>query len=83
MDIQAIGLQGWRKPYKDRKRSDIRGVLSPTLFIIMFNDLMDLLEQENLEAFAYADDLAIVGVGKRKLNKAIRVVEGWTERNRM
>ena len=49
----------------------------------MFNDLMEILEEENLEAFAYADDLAITGKGKWQLNRAIRVVERWAERNRM
>ena len=38
------------------------GVLSPTLFIIMFNDLIEELERNNLKIFAYADDLAVTGI---------------------
>ena len=37
------------------------GVLSPTLFLIMFNDLLNELEDAGFDIFAYADDLAIVG----------------------
>ena len=36
-------------------------VLSPTLFLIMFTDLLNELEEAGLDVFAYADDLAIVG----------------------
>ena len=51
------------------------GVLSPTLFIIMFNDLMVNLKQNQLDAFAYADDLAVVGYDKGRLLKAIDIIE--------
>ena len=51
------------------------GVLSPTLFLIMFNDLIKELKEKKLEALAYADDLAIVGVGKQELKKAITTIE--------
>ena len=43
------------------------GVLSPTLFIIMFNDLLEELEKVGVEVFAYADDLAIHGFDEDKL----------------
>ena len=43
------------------------GVLSPTLFIIMFNDLMTELKRNKYISFAYADDLAVVGFLKCRL----------------
>jgi retron-type reverse transcriptase len=36
------------------------GVLSPALFIIMFNDLISELDDLGFEVFAYADDLAVI-----------------------
>jgi hypothetical protein len=36
------------------------GVLSPALFIIMFNDLISQLDNLGFEVFAYADDLAVI-----------------------
>jgi len=40
------------------------GVLSPTLFLIMFDDLMVELHNKGFQIFAYADDLAIMGKGE-------------------
>jgi hypothetical protein len=39
------------------------GVLSPALFIIMFNDLVDSLTKLGYDVFAYADDLAVIVKG--------------------
>ena len=50
-------------------------MLSPTLFLIMFNDLIEELDIMGYEVFAYADDLAIVGYHKSKLKKCIRITE--------
>jgi hypothetical protein len=47
----------------------------------MFNDLMKKLKEANYNAFAYADDLAIIGICKTKLLKAIDIVEQWAEDN--
>ena len=49
----------------------------------MFNDLMDRLKKEELHALAYADDLAVVGICKTKLLKAINIIEEWTEENKL
>ena len=49
----------------------------------MFNDLIKELKEKKLEALAYADDLAIIGVGKTELKKAITTTERWIARNRM
>ena len=43
------------------------GVLSPSLFLIMFNDLIVELDKNKFEAFAYAGDLAIVGYHEDRL----------------
>ena len=53
-------------------------MLSPKLFLIMFNDLLNKLEEEGLEIFAFADDLAIVGMTNVKLKQAMRIAENWT-----
>ena len=50
-------------------------VLSPTLFNIMFNDLMITLNLNKLICLAYADDLAVVGYKTTQLTKAINVIE--------
>ena len=57
--------------------------MSPTLFLIMFNDLLIELNYRGLLTYAYADDLAIVGKTKRSLLEAIKIVEDWTKRNLM
>ena len=50
-------------------------MISPTLFIIMFNDLMKELNEKGFIALAYADDLAIIGFNKSELRRAIDTVE--------
>ena len=59
------------------------GVTSPTLFLIMFNDLMEKLKDNGLNAMAYADDLVIIGVSKANLLKAIDIVEDWVAMNKL
>ena len=59
------------------------GVLLPTLFIIMFDDLIKELEKKGYEIFAYADDLAIVGLGIRKLKGVIKTTKRWSDKNGM
>jgi hypothetical protein len=41
----------------------------------MFNDLIKELKEKKLETLAYADDLAIIGIGKPELKKAITAIE--------
>jgi len=41
----------------------------------MFNDLMERLKKGKFNAFAYADDLAIIGICKANLLDAINIVE--------
>ena len=33
--------------------------------------------------YAYADDLAIIGKDKEKLEEAITIVQNWTDKNKM
>ena len=51
------------------------GVLSPTLFITMFDGLIEELKEQNLEVLAYADDLAVIEIGENELTKAITTIE--------
>ena len=51
------------------------GVLSPLLFLITFNDLLEELEENNELSFAYADDLAVVGETLEDLKKIIEIIE--------
>ena len=49
----------------------------------MFNDLIEKLVKEGYDVFAYADDLAIVGNGRIRLENAINICENWTRENQM
>ena len=48
--------------------------MSPTLFLILFNDLLEELSKKGYKVFAYTDDLAIMGKNKFKLKDAIDIV---------
>ena len=41
----------------------------------MFDDLVDKLKKEGYKVFAYADDLAVIGYGRRDLKRVIRICE--------
>ena len=41
----------------------------------MFNDLIQKLDEEGIKVYAYADDLAGIGVGEFLLEKAIKIIE--------
>lgn len=49
----------------------------------MFNDLMKRLRENKHDAFAYADDLAIIGLCKANLLDAINIVEQWVDDNKL
>ena len=53
------------------------GMLSPDLFNIYINDLINILEEAGLNPIAYADDLAVLCDGEDKLNEAINIIEAW------
>ena len=47
----------------------------------MFNDLLNKLEENDYEIFAFADDLAIVGMTNARLKRAMRITEEWAQEN--
>ena len=53
------------------------GILSPDLFVITFNTLMQKLKKEGMDIFAYADDLVITQNGKIKMKKTTKIIEEW------
>ena len=44
---------------------------------------MTELRKNNISAFAYADDLVMVGICKANLLKAINIVEQWAMTNKI
>ena len=53
------------------------GTLSPTLFTVFMDDLLIQLDKKGYHVFAYADDIAIMGSGEKKLTKAWQTVWNW------
>ena len=53
------------------------GTLSPTLFTVFMDDLLIQLDKKGYHVFAYADDIAILGSGEKKLLKAWQTVWNW------
>lgn len=64
------------------------GVLSPILFLVFINDIVDRLPQ-GVSASLFADDLAIWSsdvdpqVARKNIQKALVVLEAWTKRWKM
>lgn len=56
---------------------------SPTLFLTMFNDLIEKLETAGFTVLAFADDLSVIGIDEENLRKAIKICEDWSEENEM
>ena len=44
---------------------------------------MNKLKKNMINAYAYADDLAMIGICKANLLKAINIVEGWARENNL
>ena len=51
------------------------GVLSPALFIIMFNDLISQLDSLGFKVFAYADDLVVIIESKQQRDTLLNIAE--------
>ena len=49
----------------------------------MINDLFALFRKENIRAFAYADDVAVVTENKNLAFKAIQIMKKWCQTNSM
>ena len=60
-------------------------VLSPTLFKIYVNSLLEELERVagKDSVYAYADDIIVNFYGKVHLRKVIRAVDKWSSANKM
>lgn len=59
-------------------RREIQGsMLSPDLFNVNINDLIDLLEKAVLKSLSNADDLAVLCDGEEKFNEAMVIIEAW------
>ena len=59
------------------------GIISPTLFTVFVNDLLNSLDSKGYQVFAYADDIAIVGTGDKQLQKAWQIIWEWQYDNQM
>ena len=49
----------------------------------MFNDLIKELVDNGFDTFAFADDLAVNAFLDKRLKKAIKIIEKWTDDNKM
>ena len=58
-------------------------ILSPFLFNLYINDLIEEIKKVVFEVLAYADDIAILCSCEREINLVIDVVERWTEENKL
>ena len=47
----------------------------------MFDDLVQELDNNGFDVYAYADDLTVVGRGEERTKTAISIVEEWTTKN--
>ena len=63
-------------------RGQVQGsMLSPDLFNVYINDLIDLLEQAGLKPIAYADESAALCDGEDELHKEMDIIEKWASLN--
>ena len=57
--------------------------LSPLLFNLFINDLLNLLERWGIETRAYADDIAWIWKNVQQWQEAIRIMKSWADENAM
>ena len=66
-------------------RSCVQGsILGPTLWLVYIQSLMDLLEEENVDFFGYADDIAIVKrilskEDQKDFEKILEILQKWAK----
>lgn len=80
-----------RKKFRIRRGVPQGSIISPLLFDIFMDDLIEFLKNkpsnENVEPekhmLCYADDVAILFRGREKLNNIIKNLENWATRNEM
>jgi hypothetical protein len=56
-------------------------LISPLLFNLYINDLVDELSGLAFDVLAYADDIAVLCRNRKELDKVINTVEQWSNRN--
>ena len=59
------------------------GILSPKLFNIFYDTLLDELEKQGLSFIAYADDIVIATNGIIEIKKAIITTKIWANKFKM
>ena len=80
-------LTGTAIRYKDEHRVDTNvgvpqgAVTSPTLFNIYINDLVCTLHAATRRTLAFADDICFVAQGRAELERALDLVQAWTQRS--
>ena len=57
--------------------------LSPLLFNLFINNLLNLLEKWGIETRAYADDIAWIWKNVQQWQEAIRIMKSWADENAM
>ena len=57
-------------------------VLGPLLFIIYIEDLLKTIKSQcpSIHVFGFADDVKLLGCNSIQLQKALKIVESWTEK---
>ena len=58
-------------------------LISPMLFDLYINDLINELDKNSFEVLAYADDLCVLCEGKNQLMNIIKIIDKWTILNKI
>ena len=56
-------------------------LISPMLFDLYINDLINELDKNSFEVLAYADDLCVLCDGRNQLINVLKIIDKWTELN--
>ena len=59
------------------------GILSPKLFAIFYDTLLDKIEKAGYFMCVYADDIVLEFHSKRDIKNAIKLIEEWASDYRM
>lgn len=73
------------KEYNPTKGCPQGGCLSPLLWSLVIDSLLERLEQDRIDSSGYADDVALITMGKKKfinniadnMNRGLRIVDTW------
>ena len=57
------------------------GILSPALFLIYINDLLEKLEENKNYISSFADDLATLQLSLQKAKEALQIIHNWNIEN--